>query len=111
MSYRTFQDPSGKRWEVWHASPESGERRRAQRRLLALPIQGTDRRTTPDRRRKPSRTRSPVPPGFEAGWLCFESEDGEKRRLIPVPDGWDDSDDRNLWNLMRAARVVKKAAH
>jgi hypothetical protein len=24
------------------------------------------------------------------GWLAFESSTGEKRRLTPVPDGWEE---------------------
>jgi hypothetical protein len=40
-----------------------------------------------------------VAPGYETGWLCFESERGEKRRLIPVPKDWEqaDADQLRVW--------------
>lgn len=28
-------------------------------------------------------------PGFEGGWLTFESEEGILRRLAPIPEGWE----------------------
>ena len=44
-----------------------------------------------------------VSPGFEDGWLSFEAE-GEKRRLAPVPAGWEDATEVHLRVLLRAAR-------
>src|SRR3954470_19387754 len=32
---------------------------------------------------------------FAYGWLCFETV-GEKRRLAPVPEGWDRADDETI---------------
>lgn len=32
---------------------------------------------------------------FTYGWLCFETV-GEKRRLAPVPEGWDRADDETI---------------
>jgi hypothetical protein len=29
-----------------------------------------------------------LPPAFRSGWLCFQSE-SERRRLAPIPPGWD----------------------
>lgn len=46
--------------------------------------------------------------GFETGWLCFESEDGEKRRLSPVPDDWEGAAMDKLWLWCRAAKEVAK---
>lgn len=39
-------------------------------------------------------------------WLVFESDEGEKRRLVPVPDQWLDCSEFELerW-CMRAIRV------
>lgn len=39
-------------------------------------------------------------------WLVFESDEGEKRRLVPVPDSWLECSDFELerW-CMRAIRV------
>ena len=83
MSYREFRDPSGVRWEVWEVQPALLERR--------LRADGTpadlDRRTT-------ARKRAPVAHELRFGWLVFEAEGAEgseaaKRRLAPVPSGWE----------------------
>ena len=39
---------------------------------------------------------------YAAGWLGFES-DGERRRLHPVPAGWADASDGELWEMLREA--------
>lgn len=44
-----------------------------------------------------------VSPGMEGGWLSFEGED-EKRRLAPVPPGWEEGTDAELRLLLRTAR-------
>lgn len=102
MSYREFSDESGKKWGVWFVSPASAERRHENRRgVVTATVSRGDRRAVPDRRRHPSRARSAVAPGYETGWLCFESERGEKRRLIPVPKAWEQADADQLrayWN-------------
>lgn len=43
-----------------------------------------------------------VSPGFQDGWLSFEA-DGEKRRLAPVPPGWEEGTEVHLRVLLRAA--------
>ncbi|GAC1650007.1 MAG: hypothetical protein NVS4B3_08070 [Gemmatimonadaceae bacterium] len=48
-----------------------------------------------------------VRPALRAGWLTFESEiDGERRRLAPVPRGWDRGDAEQLATLCREATHV-----
>ena len=49
-----------------------------------------------------------LPEQFGNGWLCFESA-AAKRRLTPVPLGWDDMSDVELLGLMRKAQPVVKA--
>lgn len=44
-----------------------------------------------------------VRPGFENGWLCFESEHREKRRLAPVPESWETVSVKELWRLCEEA--------
>src|SRR6185312_8332845 len=94
VSYRTFLDSTGKRWEVWLVTPAAAERRKVDRRAAAT-ARGedttgfADRRLTPDRRKNPFRRSVEVATEYSQGWLCFESE-GEKRRLAPVPEGWSD---------------------
>lgn len=111
MSYRTFLDTTGRRWEVWLVTPAAAERRKADRRAAstARPGEGgfADRRLTPERRRNPFRRSIEVASEFSQGWLCFESE-GEKRRLAPVPDGWDESGPDRLGTWLQAAKRVVK---
>ena len=100
MSYREFSDESDQKWGVWFVSPSAAERRTQDRRAVTTAsLSAGDRRTVPDRRRNPSRKRSAVAPGYEEGWLCLESERGEKRRLIPVPKDWEqgDADQLRAW--------------
>ncbi len=110
MSYRTFLDTTGRRWEVWLVTPAAAERRKADRRAARDSISAPgipDRRRTPERRRGPFRRSIAVASEYSDGWLCFEGE-GEKRRLAPVPDGWEDAgpDRMSSW-LQAAKRVVK----
>jgi hypothetical protein len=111
VSYRTFLDPRGKRWEVWLVTPAAAERRKVDRRAAAGRSDpftgGPERRKTPERRRDPFQRSMAVASEFSQGWLCFESE-GEKRRLAPVPPGWEEAGPNQLatW-LMAAKRVVK----
>ena len=112
MAYRTFLDTTGKRWEVWLVTPAAAERRRADRRAGSSAsgnaFQGTlDRRKTPERRRSPFQRSTSVASEFSQGWLCFESE-GEKRRLAPVPDGWNEAWPDRLSTWLQAARRVVK---
>jgi hypothetical protein len=111
VSYRTFLDSKGRRWEVWLITPAAAERRKADRRASAggnAEFKGSlDRRRTPERRRGPFLRTAAVASEFSKGWLCFESE-GEKRRLAPVPPGWEEAGpDRMATWLQAAKRVVK----
>jgi len=107
MSYRTFVDSTGRRWEVWLVTPAAAERRRVDRRAAAAgTFEGTmDRRKTPERRRSPFRRSVTVASEYHNGWLCFES-DGEKRRLVPVPEGWAEAGPDRLSTLLQAAKRV-----
>lgn len=81
MATRTLYAPDGTVWEVWDVQPG-----------LQL---------------DPSRGRSALLPAEMAGgWLCFESS-GEKRRLFPIPAGWDQSPDTELLRMCREARAVR----
>ena len=49
-----------------------------------------------------------INPGFDKGWLTFESASGALRRLAPVPDGWEDFSSERLDLLCRAATNVPR---
>jgi len=49
-----------------------------------------------------------INPGFEKGWLTFESETGTLRRLAPIPPGWDDLPIERLVLLLRNSKEVPR---
>ena len=99
MAHRRFTDSRLIVWEVWDVYPTNVERR-----------SGVDRRRAP--RRDPDRRqwaslepRLRVRPPYEQGWLAFEARH-ERRRLAPIPDGWDSLDEAGLDRLCAQARSV-----
>lgn len=87
MAYREFEDAAGRLWRVWDVYPTRAERR------LGAERRGADR--SGEERRRWDETRVLVPPALLDGWLCFETG-GERRRLAPVPSGWDGAPDAQL---------------
>ncbi|HEX8672097.1 MAG TPA: hypothetical protein VF710_09420 [Longimicrobium sp.] len=49
-----------------------------------------------------------VRPGFEGGWLGFECE-AERRRLAPVPAGWEEASDDDLRSMLARAQPNRPA--
>ena len=45
-------------------------------------------------------------PELAEGWVAFESERGERRRLAPVPEGWYHASDAHLVELLARAVLV-----
>lgn len=85
---------------MWQVHPSAAERRFSQRRVsddersdMAERRSGTDRRESETPRTE--QHRALVAAEFTYGWLCFETA-GEKRRLAPVPEGWDRADDETI---------------
>jgi hypothetical protein len=109
MGLRHFRDSEGAEWRVWDVVPYGGrpqERRMADRRsATGATYTGPERRSGRDRR---LRTPALMTPGLESGWLCFENE-AEKRRLSPIPRGWDRVEPSELAGLLgRAAAVARR---
>lgn len=75
---RTFVDESGTVWEVFEAHPESG-----------------------------GRTQVRVPDTFRMGWLCFQSAD-ERRRVAPIPAGWERWDERELTAALHGPQATPR---
>ena len=86
MPHRTFTDQDGTVWEVWQVTPTSVKN-------AAGEIRGA------------------VEPGYEQGWLCFENKRGDKRRLLPIPAGWDNLSEARLDALRQEAKHVKKKSN
>jgi hypothetical protein len=109
MAFRNFVDPNGTKWDVWFVRPTTNERRKVERRASGArdgAYTNRDRRAGSDRRLKPFRPRAHVAMGYENGWLCFESESGEKRRLVWAPEGWESLPTERLWVLCRVATHI-----
>lgn len=102
MASRTFMDAEGVTWQVWDVHPELAERRIAERRqeVNAPPTAASERRAVERRHRAEKRVA--VRPGFENGWLAFDSPIG-MRRLAPIPPEWANLPDGLLAELCRQA--------
>ena len=108
MEYRTFWDSEGRTWQVWLILPTAAERRAAERRkALASSYAGPERRREVRRLRTLVRDTT-VPAGYEQGWLCFECESGEKRRLAPVPTDWAEALEIELCKWCELAAAVPR---
>jgi hypothetical protein len=102
MALREFTDSRGSRWSVWDVFPTLAERRH---REAGPPPGVRERRRFFDRR---VRVRS----AMSGGWLAFESEDGERRRLAPIPDtprGWESATEHELRSWLAIAEPAPPA--
>jgi hypothetical protein len=109
MSYRTFVDKDGAYWQVWDSQPSKVERRLSgddRRHLRHLPWGGSERRSGNDRRSVNQR-RITLSSGYGRGWLTFESL-VEKRRLVPIPSGWEHASNSLLRALCEQAKRIAK---
>lgn len=109
MALRNFVDEGGTEWRVWDVVPHvlrgGAERRTSERRRGGvMAYSGPERRTGMDRRSGAGG----MTPALGAGWLCFESVSGEKRRLSPIPVGWDETPAEELQGLLNRARAVSR---
>jgi hypothetical protein len=102
-------DRDGSYWQVWDSQPSRAERRLRgsdRRNHKPFPWNGTERRVGPDRRTTEQR-RITLAAGYGGGWLTFESLD-DKRRLVPIPQGWEDVSQGELRALCDKARRIAK---
>lgn len=79
---RGFTDSTGVEWRVWEVFPMNAGQtfsKTSRQSLISTP--------------------------FADGWLCFESPI-EKRRLAPIPAGWEFNDLTSLEELCRLAAPV-----
>ena len=102
MAHRTFSDAECRTWEAWDVVPASVE--------LGLAT-GADPAAEPPR---PSRLRvgpdgcfTGIDAQLAGGWLCFGG-DQEMRRLMPVPEHWEQLSEKKLAELWGAAHAVPR---
>jgi hypothetical protein len=109
MSYRTFVDRDGAYWQVWDSQPSKVERRMSaddRRHVKRFPWREAERRSGIDRRTI-SQRRITLSEGYGRGWLTLESLD-EKRRLVPIPRGWEEASNTALRALCEQAKRIAK---
>jgi len=79
MALRTFVSHDGTEWNVWNVVPTLMHNERK----VSLSI------------------------GMTHGWLCFESR-GIKRRIVPIPEGWEAWSDAELDTALAASQAVER---
>ena len=95
MSHRVVVDAAGVTWELWAVEPTLVEHR-----------SGTaDSPPTTGERRRARSPRLRLSPAMMGGWLAIRS-DTERRRVAPIPPGWDQFDDAHLLLLVQGAESV-----
>lgn len=97
MAHREFTDSTQVTWYVWDVYPTLGDRRAPTGDRRRFMREAVERRTAFN----PAR----VSPEYVHGWLAFQSGT-ERRRLAPVPQGWESLDARSLEQLCQVARPV-----
>jgi hypothetical protein len=99
--HRTFLDDLARLWNAWDVIPAWGERRARDRRVRAdAGGRSIDRRLR--ERRRLRGLRIALPPRLANGWIAFECGD-ERRRVAPIPHGWDALPEPGLRELWREA--------
>lgn len=82
MNHRQFRDSNAVDWEVWEVMPVSAIQPLLDRRSRLRTHDDGPQKSRTDEWLLPK-------PGMSQGWLLFESR-RERRRLVPIPEGWAD---------------------
>lgn len=99
MGYREFADDDGQMWKVWDVKPEVRVR---------TPPEGGIR--LHNGLSQVENTPGHVTPGWEAGWLAFQC-DNSSRRLRPIPNGWETTNEEKLRFFLRASVTADNPKH
>ena len=108
MGHRSFIDAAGVHWNVWDVIPQWTERRSGEERRRPEDDPRHDPPVLERRAKQPRRgesqdgTRIRIAAGLSRGWLAFESN-RDKRRLAPIPAGWESLSDGELEALCAKA--------
>ena len=98
MPHRQFTDSKRTTWEVWDVEPSHAERRLSGDRRKG-------KRTSGERRQVEDRARVRMKSDLSHGWLAFESKH-DRRRLAPIPSGWEAFDASTLEQLCERAKSI-----
>jgi hypothetical protein len=99
MPHRQFIDTHGNLWTVWDVHPSRVERELDLARSARAGA-GAGAEVGP------GRSMLRLEGAYAAGWLCFESGAG-KRRLTPIPTGWESLSAAALVELCDTASGVR----
>jgi hypothetical protein len=111
---RAFRDDGGTEWTVWEVRPGqivigASERRAGHdRRVAPAPDPVIERRRGRDRRVEARQVATGLGSDLAGGWLAFQAG-AVRRRLAPVPDGWDRMSDAELVALCGRAATAARA--
>jgi hypothetical protein len=104
MAYREFTDQWGTEWRAWDVMPRTVERRARRSPTAGTPTVEVERRQQAE---NSGEVRLRMRPGWEHGWLSFESS-AEKRRLAPLPQKWEEGTDDQLREWLAKATPFPK---
>ena len=99
MPHRQFVDAAGTSWSVWDVRPTAVQPARED----APPPSSSDAHF------RAQIHVAPIDEALAAGWLCFECGE-QKRRLAPIPPGWESLSTAALEQLCHTAPPVQRKA-
>ena len=100
MAMREFEDSTGRSWRAWDTYPSAGPGNDDTALVRFMKRQPGDEGVQP----------LGVRSHLAAGWLTFGSGD-ERKRIAPVPAGWQTCDLPKLLQLLARAEIVKAREH
>lgn len=98
MPHRQFLDTHGTLWTVWDVHPSRVQRDLDLARHARLGADAVERTEHAALR---------LDALYASGWLCFDSGH-DKRRLAPIPAGWELLDTHELASLFDTAEQVRR---
>jgi hypothetical protein len=112
---RSFRDETGTEWIVWAVRPQREterhleRRQHADRRTSAAPATIIERRRGGGAERRRQLAGRGIVVHHPEGWLTFQTGTA-RRRLSPIPDGWDEGSDADLARLLASAEAARPAS-